>query len=158
RRLDEQRLDGLRATDLQRAGERRGSKRRRSADGGVCGVGQLHARRPRLLLGRSQRGGGGRAGGGSGRRGRPRGWRRRGPAGLWRGWRAGRGPACGGAAGGRRRAPSRSQRPLLVRERQEVQALPRRLGAAMVSTAPGESTPERLAAIREQMKLLTDYL
>jgi preprotein translocase subunit SecA len=30
--------------------------------------------------------------------------------------------------------------------------------AAMVSTAPGESTSERLAAIREQMKLLTDYL
>jgi len=28
----------------------------------------------------------------------------------------------------------------------------------MVSTASGESTPERLAAIREQMKLLTDYL
>jgi len=28
----------------------------------------------------------------------------------------------------------------------------------MLSTAPGESTPERLAAIREQMKLLTDYL
>jgi len=28
----------------------------------------------------------------------------------------------------------------------------------MLSTAPGESTPERLAAIRAQMKLLTDYL
>jgi len=28
----------------------------------------------------------------------------------------------------------------------------------MVSAAPGESTPERLAAIRAQMKLLTDYL
>jgi len=28
----------------------------------------------------------------------------------------------------------------------------------MLSTAPGESTPERLAAIREQLKLLTDYL
>ena len=28
----------------------------------------------------------------------------------------------------------------------------------MVTTAPSESTPQRLAAIREQMKLLADYL
>jgi len=28
----------------------------------------------------------------------------------------------------------------------------------MASTAPSESTPERLASIREQMKLLADYL
>jgi hypothetical protein len=29
---------------------------------------------------------------------------------------------------------------------------------AMAATAPSESTPQRLAAIREQMKLLADYL
>jgi len=28
----------------------------------------------------------------------------------------------------------------------------------MATTAPSESTPQRLAAIREQMKLLADYL
>jgi len=28
----------------------------------------------------------------------------------------------------------------------------------MAATAPSESTPQRLAAIREQMKLLADYL
>jgi len=28
----------------------------------------------------------------------------------------------------------------------------------MATTAPSESTPQRLAAIREQMKLLSDYL
>jgi len=28
----------------------------------------------------------------------------------------------------------------------------------MATTTPGESTPQRLAAIREQMKLLADYL
>jgi len=28
----------------------------------------------------------------------------------------------------------------------------------MPTTAPSESTPQRLAAIREQMKLLADYL
>jgi hypothetical protein len=28
----------------------------------------------------------------------------------------------------------------------------------MPATAPSESTPQRLAAIREQMKLLADYL
>jgi len=28
----------------------------------------------------------------------------------------------------------------------------------MASTVPSESTPERLASIREQMKLLADYL
>jgi len=28
----------------------------------------------------------------------------------------------------------------------------------MATTAPSESTPERLASIREQMKLLADYL
>jgi hypothetical protein len=29
---------------------------------------------------------------------------------------------------------------------------------AMATAAPSESTPQRLAAIREQMKLLADYL
>jgi len=28
----------------------------------------------------------------------------------------------------------------------------------MVATAPSEPTPQRLAAIREQLQLLTDYL
>jgi len=28
----------------------------------------------------------------------------------------------------------------------------------MTTSAPSESTPQRLAAIREQMKLLSDYL
>jgi hypothetical protein len=28
----------------------------------------------------------------------------------------------------------------------------------MATTAPSESTPQRLAAIREQLKLLSDYL
>jgi len=28
----------------------------------------------------------------------------------------------------------------------------------MATTVPSESTPQRLAAIREQMKLLSDYL
>jgi hypothetical protein len=30
--------------------------------------------------------------------------------------------------------------------------------AAMTTAAPSESTPQRLAAIREQLKLLSDYL
>ena len=110
---------------------------------------QLHARGPGLILRRSER---------DGRR-RDRGSRRggRGPgrrAGLRRERRRSRSAAGGRAARGRPRARSRSQRPVLVRERQEVQEVSRNL----MTTAPTESTPQRLAAIREQLKLLADYL
>jgi hypothetical protein len=30
--------------------------------------------------------------------------------------------------------------------------------ALMATTTPGESTPQRVAAVREQLKLLADYL
>jgi hypothetical protein len=30
--------------------------------------------------------------------------------------------------------------------------------AIMATTAPSESTPQRVAAVREQLKLLSDYL
>jgi hypothetical protein len=43
---------------------------------------------------------------------------------------------------------------VLVRKWQEVQEVSRQL----MSTALTESTPQRLAAIREQLKLLADYL
>ena len=125
-----------------------------------------------LILRRSQRPGLRRARGRRGRRGSPcsrsrlRERRRRIPARTRR-----------RAARRRRGAPGRPQRPVLVRERQEVQEVPRLLAAtipppaqspirlsfadsvgAMAATAPSESTPARLAAIREQMSLLSDYL
>ena len=64
------------------------------------------------------------------------------------------------AARPRRAAPrlgrraARAQRPLLVRVGQEVQALPR----GMTSAPSEEPTPARLAAIRDQLKLLANYL
>ena len=84
-------------------------------------AGQRHPRRPRLLLGRPQRGRRRRAGVG-GRRGRRR---RRRRCGLRR-TRRSDGPVVEQRVA-RRRAPGRAQRPLLVRERQEVQEVPRRL-------------------------------
>ena len=45
---------------------------------------------------------------------------------------------------------------MLVREWQEVQALSR--GLDMAATTPSEPVPQRLAAVREQLKLLSDYL
>ena len=65
-----------------------------------------------------------------------------------------------GAARARRAAPrlrgraGRAQRPVLVRVGQEVQALSRR----MTSAPSEEPTPARLAAIRDQLKLLANYL
>jgi len=44
---------------------------------------------------------------------------------------------------------------MLVRLREEIQKVPRLL---TVTDAPIEPTPQRLAAIREQLQLLADYL
>src|SRR5205823_8984492 len=135
-------------------GERRRAGRRGCSRVGLRRRRNLHSRGARLILGRAQRGGGGCAG--------RRSCRRSGRRGIWAaGGGAVRGDARGRAARGRRGADARTQRPLLVRVRQEVQALPRRLGCwepKMASTRPSETTPERLAAIREQLKLLADYL
>ena len=112
---------------------------------------QLHARGPGLLLRWAERDGRGRDRGGCcGRRCAGR------RAGLWGERRRGRSrsAARGRAARRRPRARSRPQRPVLVRQRKEVQEVPRNL----MTTAPTESTPQRLAAIREQLKLLADYL
>ena len=102
----------------------------------------------------------------------PVGARRRRSAGAARGRRRER-----RAAARRRDRPDRPQRPVLVRLGQEIQEVPRRhdavhapdarAGAASadslrgVSTASApssEPTPQRLAAIRDQLKLLADYL
>ncbi len=115
RRPDEQRVGGLRANDLQRAGERGGPERRRwrgRSDAAVQSRGQLHARGPRVLLRRTQRGGIGCAGGRGGRGG----LRGRRSAGLRR-RPGGRNDARGGAARGGPRARGRPQRPVLVRQR-----------------------------------------
>ena len=82
---------------------------------------QLDARRTRLLLRRQQRRGRGRA------RRRRRGRRHGRGAGVRR--RGGARSDAGRRAASRRRgAPGRAQRSVLVRERQEVQEVPRRLG------------------------------
>ena len=149
RRPHEQRLDRVRAPGLQRpgagrrtAGDRQRRRRRGAAHAHLPALGQLDRRRHarQLLLGRRRR-----------RR------RARGRGGRVAGRRRSRGR---GAARLRRAAPrlkrraARPQRPLLVRLGQEVQALPRRM-----SSAPSEEpTPARLAAIREQLALLADYL
>jgi len=98
----------------------------------------------------------------------PRGRRRGDRDGLGRGGRGGRGirgrrgfragdvrPAAARRAApcGRARA-DRAQRPVLVRVGQEIQEVPRRL----MATPASEPTPQRLAAIRDQLKLLADYL
>jgi len=59
------------------------------------------------------------------------------------------------AASRRRDRADRPQRPVLVRVGQEIQEVPR----GLVATTPAsEPTPQRLAAIRDQLKLLADYL
>ena len=129
RRSDEQRVDGLHPHDLQRPGQRRRRERRGrlSAAARVRRGRQRHARGARLILGRNLGRRGRSARGGRGRR-----------------WGSGRGPGSGGlcrerrrgragtrpgrrAACGRRGAPGRAQRSLLVWQREEVQALPRGL-------------------------------
>src|ERR1019366_10755483 len=74
--------------------------------------------------------------------------------------RRGRNRRGGGGPGPRRAAPclqrraARAQRSVLVWLGQEVQALPR----GMTSASSSEPTPARLAAIRDQLQLLADYL
>ena len=83
------------------------------------------------------------------RRGRDRRRRRR-----RAGRRGARGPRARRAAPRLGRRAARAQRPVLVRVGQEVQALPR----GMTSAPSEEPTPARLAAIRDQLKLLANYL
>ena len=105
-------------------GENGGGAGRARADSRLRPRRQLHARRPRLLLRRPQRG----------RRRRDRGSRRGRRHPGWRQGYAGEGgegevrSAAGGrAARGRPRARGRPQRPVLVRQWQEVQEVPRNL-------------------------------
>ena len=102
---------------------------------------QLHGRRPGAALGALRRR---RAG------------RRRRPAD--RGGRRGvRGAARGRDAPRRRARQDRPQRPLLVRLGQEVQEVPRRVGDGRAGSGT-EQVPERVAKLRDQLKLLADYL
>ena len=82
-----------------------------------------------------------------GRRGARRRGRRRGSRGAG-------GPRPRRAAPRLHRRAARAQRPVLVWLGQEVQALPR----GMTSAPSSEPTPARLAAIRDQLQLLADYL
>ena len=56
----------------------------------------------------------------------------------------------------RRARADRPQRPVLVRVRQEIQEVSRRVGMATASAS--EPTPQRLKAVRDQLTLLADYL
>ena len=165
RRPDEHDLGRLRADDLQRRGRGRGRERRRSRAGRAAR--RPAARRAPARVSYS----GGVSDGVRRRRAAPRRPRRR--------RRAGRAGAPTPARTSGRRVveqrvvddeqPGRAQRPVLVRLGQEVQEVPRRLAGA---SAPvplatpracprpdiAEPTPQRLAAIRDQLKLLADYL
>ena len=122
RRPDEQRLVGLRADDLQRPGQRRGRERRRRRRAAVVrGRGQLDARRAGLLLGRPQRRRRGRAG--RGRRGRGRSTAPR----ATRATAKSSKPCPSSSSGCSTTSTRWAQRPLLVRQRQEVQEVPRRV-------------------------------
>ena len=68
-----------------------------------------------------------------------------------------------GAARGRdpsRRGPrqDRPQRPVLVRLGQEVQEVPRGVRLRVADQVQVEQIPERVAKLRDQLKLLADYL